>query len=444
MSNHIYNIRRPLPATLEMMVEKYNEGLAAGFTEAKAKRYACHVAERQRQDSGGYRGRVETYKDWPAPTATVCTYDRLVLGKRIQPGFIRAMREAWDRSATMQCGQLARKAIVNLGNIFHFDKPGWGQNDKGAEIWFLRHSVLRYDTPLRGWAAIERGRDLFIKGLGGFDIHQTVSKLDMTVTMRGIQGNPLPGVNRRKWVQYEDPRIIQFYGYWFSKWGQGGSVLAPALPTNRGSLPIPNWFMVEIWLRHQDWFVRNHQWVLKNRNSLDEVLHAQQWEYRWDWHDDPEVQLGKVREAADEYRAKLDRKGAEREKLLMAKVFDPMLPTKEVELNGTPMVLRSVADAKELKRVGQRLHNCAFTYVDSIKAGQQELVALWQGEKPLALAELGERGKNVWVIRQLSAHCNQNCSAEVDLLFGGYVADVNSQLAKDAKPKVKRVREAVA
>lgn len=430
MSNHLYNIVRPLKKTIEFMQEKYQQGRDAGFTVAKAKRYASHCAERQRQDSSGYRGVPHTYRDWFGSNNVEITYDRLVLGRKLPVGYEAAAAEGWKRLiADPKWGPKAVVVLENVGTIFNQD----------PEIMQACRTQIMRGSGNNGvfiWASIKRGSDLFWKGMGGFDINRAMAIcVGLVPKAIGLMKAPplLP-----------DPTFLAAVGY-MVKAGVGIEI-----EEEIAVYPNQSWYRKVIkdelllcWRQEPEWVQKHWKWFMGNLTRLDEFRYLNPYvkQQMFGWQNErkalamqelpwlanafkinvnrtPEANINQLAINWDRLR---DWERAQYEKANPSKpprLYESKLPVLKSKV-GT---IRPIEGTKQLKEVGNALHNCAGGYDDDIKEGKLELVCLWsETGKPLALAELKLRKNGNRALQQLSGPCNQPVDAEVAKVFNKYL-----------------------
>lgn len=399
MSSHAYNRKALTKGGLAQMKEFYNVGRAAGYEIEKAKRYAAHAYERVNQ--GGHIPRTSSYTDWWGVNNTACTYDRLVLGKEIPRGVAPCVAEAMARMPAHRRAVVEQAAenirnILGLGAEQTLPNHGFVWNGDAWECANLLNlgtdqmmACLLDKTRSGGakaWARIKRGRDLFKTGLGGFDIRAGCNLYHAT-RLLWPRSSALPS-----------PTHITVCGY-LAKAG----VAATMLDHNC-------WRLVEYMNANLEWTVQHWGWLTANVARLDELPCGGWIDYNGPPQDQLLIRL-ELREAGPN--------GGDCESETRSlRVYSSDLPNVAVPGLG---LLKPVAGTAELVIIGKALHNCASSYDNQVSPGKLELVALWQDDKPKALAAFEWRGRaKLPRITQLRAACNKPVTEEVEAAFQEY------------------------
>ena len=298
----------------------------------------------------------------------------------------------------------------------------------GLEL--LRHRLLT-------WVAVKRGRDLFIRGLGGFDIKHV---LDHTMLLRrsfmeqvarradyGLSAGPATGTSYAFSFRTPSRRLLQLSA--FARWHPAGWLPSPAelqayayFDALRGSptklqrvmkiLSLPEGNVVRAHLiRHRCWWND-----LEHANALDEL--------------DMTHRVGQ--------RPPLWPEGGEGlhprrllQVLRRARSFGPHvrfdflkdLIDGAVEADGQQ--LRVLRDSDSVRDVAERLRNCAPYYIGRCARGAYILVALFDARgRPKALGGYQRQGWRTWSVDQVVGHNNTDPASNVLQMFTVYVAVV--------------------
>lgn len=406
MSKHLYLRKRILESTRQEMLRLFKEGRKAKFDVAKAKRFATHVTERDQQ--GSYWGSSETFRDLPSVHGSVYTYDRLVLEKPLPVSEEAVVNEAIERmdddrllEFTAACNNLCR--LVRQADR------------KKLERLLVNNSA---NGGAKQWAKIRTGSDLFIHGMGGFDIERAWRTMFQSREMVDGEGEEVTTLAegflpaRVYYLGICTPNELRLFGY----------ILRESLQTIEQLDHRGWWRLCEIAdAKRWDWLARHWRWLVAHFAELDELPYmGRSYGTPIDWNMTA-AQLINLRNE-QEREARRAQNAAYREAnkpRLYESVFEP----KEFSV-GT---IRPLAGTKELQLVAKKLKNCAASYNSHIKKGVFEMLALWEknGEgvaKPTALAAVRftHKGKRKY-IEQLRASCNKPVSKTVLKAFSVYL-----------------------
>lgn len=384
MARHIYDYKgKKGMTTLHILKSAFQEARRAGFDVKKAKRYATYHAERSAQGNGG-RG-IATWTDYPSPHASVYTYDRLVKGdKTKQRGFRVPLMEAWERMKK----QFPRKAVwieralVNIRRLL---------GERAPNEAYARRQMIRYHSngDPYAWAGVRNGRQLFIEGLGGFDIAKAY---EFWAINSGYGDYVVP-----------HPWELTLAGY-LCKWSTAARVATGIAPELYSEVPSMTETESRAWQllfsEHREWFIRYWPWLSQNLGRIDELpLTSYQ---RFDESLAPD-QLIRAAEEADRQQGRLTaRELREQGNWIPGDDDDWGLYSgapKEYTSKLAPVQtslgeIRPVKNTAELYMIGKVLKNCTQAnrsgprYNASIREGSHEMVVLFQEGKPLALCEV--------------------------------------------------------
>lgn len=287
--------------------------------------------------------------------------------------------------------ELCRTVARNLSKVFNLNR---------SRSWHIVLSWFysRWGCDLKPWVKITRGRDLFIKGMGGFDLSH-----------RGLQVFA-------KHKDYYPPEDITMAGYLLRKEPsydlQDDDFMSSQLATAYEKDP-------EYFVRHHNQFMD-----LALQNTLDELTHRLGTEIRlngppqgrvyfyylpYTLDEEPLHLLGRIRAIRVNQKIEIDPNTAYP---IPAKIATPV---------ETPVgLLRPITTYGELTTVSKRLHNCASTYHDAMLEGRSLLLAMFDKkatDKPIALAEWDPKDKKY---RQVVAACNKTANTRIQSAYKQY------------------------
>ncbi len=288
-----------------------------------------------------------------------------------------------------------------IGQHFNMDSP------RGVEVRKLHekyksiacrylnlsgYSLLTNRHVLRRWKKVKRGRDLFVKGWGAFDIcgigqyvyeEQLVpSPLDFTAMGYGLFTYNLKRLMADEWLmQY----VTRWRHWWWAPIHDGD---APRLP-------------------RMDEIIRAKNAI--DRDYPNEVMYGPTGLIR-----DMSVHPQHILDIVGEYRARQQAEYKKRNVPLQDEwpwVMEAMQP---VETGvGTLVPIDTLADLQETSKV---LNNCASGYAMDIQTKRCALVKLVEDGIPIALAEYSHMGK----LNQCSGVSNRKVSKEIRQVFESY------------------------
>lgn len=236
-----------------------------------------------------------------------------------------------------------------------------------ASLLTLNPSMARFQ---RNWSNITRGEDLFIKGLGGFDINKTCQRALKL---------------RRRGHNITEPREFTTLGY-IDKLGmlQPGDRLKNLM--HQAERVFFNRFRLPHFIQHRAFWVGHEHFDLLAYANNDEL------------NLDPRQLIANALNA-EEAKGK------------------PRYPdTQPLPFNCEPLTLSNGWSLKppstvgELRQAAVKLKNCAAGYVKAVTEQDTAIIVAYKGEKPVAMAELDPIGGNY---RQLVGPCNKQLPPEV-------------------------------
>jgi len=238
---------------------------------------------------------------------------------------------------------------------------------------------FRFLKLYRQWLKIRRGRNLFVKGFGKFDIRDAVIRLNVQY-----------GENSYTYT----PMEITASGYGFNRWT---FQLITANPVLR-----------KYYLQHRPFWSAN-------RNRLDELTYFSGIQCVTENPNiAPETLLRVL-----EQRRNADYPGYG----TIDSSPEPFVHLTEAPSIDTPFgVLRPVKSPQEVMQVGQAMKNCATNYTSSIKRKSALLLALFdQSGNPVALGEVHyDTETRRWVSGQRLGQENKNLEENMYEVFQTY------------------------
>lgn len=389
MSSHIYNCKRVTLLVACEMLDIYKGLLKLGVPVKAAKGEACYQMEAGRQSVSHYRtvrdprkGKCSAYKMpkyvkgfdsvFKAAIGSVPVGKDLLKTTNTEATIIRLFSEFRpDVYAKMM------KAKINYKNVT-------GKSVKQLNKWLIGN---RYQE----WLRIRRGKDLFVKGWGGFDIAQAV---DMAL---------LPHMPRIVWTTIG----IQSKGYRVpAPW-----ILENMLHPKRGRPDIIAWIA-----RYKDWFwPADKDLGLQRRARWDEVLRYSSSSHQHISIEDHDP---------ESFFQEVDRIEAERENYVDGEICD------YTHLQGIPEmptefgIIKPIRSTQELVQAGKDLHQCAKSYNRRIIEGLSTLmVCTDERGKPIAMAEI-EHDSEGMILGQISGPCNMPVSVEIQQAFQNCLTNI--------------------
>ncbi len=351
MASHLWAVKTARPITQTNLRMLYDQGIARGCTEVEAKRLAVQQLESRRQRGGQpCLPAVITAKAKAGlgQHANEYTYDRLMGqprpdddGKANLPA-LKARIKAYDPTLLKRLNA-AERNYQNITGI----KLSYHDNCQ----WYS-HSFWSVTLP---WAKITRARDLFIKGLGSFDLNAVVLYLNA------------PGRSYKTFIQL-------------------GSILAkgyadkfPVLPewTLNTILTTPQYlnhvmqhrgyYGVTGANKHADWFVTKLRKAFYNcdNNGPDQTVHARMPKNATP-HDLHRLYLAYEQYRQDYIDQHRNNRGTNYTPPVRVATFDWLLPVKPLTANG--ITLTPITTDQQLQSYSKALHNCAAGYNNLIAA----------------------------------------------------------------------------
>lgn len=294
-----------------------------------------------------------------------------------------------------------------VGNHFNMDSPRGKEairlHDAYARVAchplaISPYTLLTSRQVLRPWKSIKKGRELFIKGWGPFNIcelgldiraqERVPSPHDFTAWGYGITTHALEELLGDEW-------LMQYITRWITWWR------APV--PNDELLRLPRMDEVIRAKQADTWYEQygmpmygptglirdmstHPQCVLNVMTELHERLHQRQHQQNLEWEAKHNVPIDEswpwVTEAMDEVHTN----------------------------EGTLVPISTQAD---LQRIGSELNNCAGGYAREVQTKHCMLVKLVKDDRCVALGEFSHTGE----LRQCSGHSNRKVSKEIRKVF---------------------------
>lgn len=290
-----------------------------------------------------------------------------------------------------------------IGQHFNMDSPRGVEvrklHDKYASIAchplnLSTYSLLTSRRVLRQWKKVKRGRDLFVKGWGAFDIcsvgrvvfeeQLAPSPLDFTATGYGLYTHHLRQLMEDEWLmQY----VTRWRHWWWAPVGAGEALRLPRM----------------------DEIIRAKNDIDLDLDYPNEELYGPTGLIR-DMSVHPQHILDIVHEARARRQAEYTKRNVplQNEWPWVREVMQPV----ETSV-GTLVPIDTPVDLQETSKV---LNNCASGYAMDIQVKRCALVKLIEDGVPKALAEYNHMG----VLRQCSGVSNRKVSKEIRQVFESY------------------------
>lgn len=378
MAKHLCERRHIGPRVVHSLLLTYNLNLDFLGDEG-AKRYALFWCNRNQQTNHA-ENQVATARSWAFQTnpnyqpehferlikqASGGPYNKIVLEGNPST-FQGACHDYVDetyRSSKLYKTKM-RRMEQGLKNLKRLSRRNWtGPMDPCP----LERSYVEH---LLTWCSIKRGRDLFIPGMGGFNIREAFGYFSYSY------GIP-------------DVRAIQKCGY-----ANNGRpyYLGLLLARKTSREYIAKWW--------QGYFKQD-------QSRLDEIETATRYDVELDLSVPPPIIYRRLQEALDSLHRSSDKE-------LDYSWLDQSVD-EETEY-GTLKVLKA---ADQIRAVGKDMKNCAGSYVRDVANQKCLLVALYQGDKAVCLGMLGPSRyiPYNWTWRQIYASCNKKPKQEWKELF---------------------------
>lgn len=384
MSSHIYNCKRVTLAIAVEMLEIYKSLLKLGVPVKAAKGEACYQMEAGRQSASHVRmardphkGKCSAYKMpkyvqgfdhvFKAAVGSVPKDKDLLKTTNTEATILRLFaKHRPDVYAKMI------SAKVNYKNVT-------GVTVKQVNNWLIKN---RWQE----WLKIKRGKDLFVKGWGKYDITkavEVVSKQNRYLTRHSlcVQGYVIPATWVFESILKKRPEIVAWIG------------------------------------RYKDWFwPADKDLGLQRRSRWDEVLRHGDSEYA-----DSRVSLELDPES---FFQEVNRIEAEIEDQVSGETCDynhlqgiPEMPT---EFG----IIKPIRSTTELVQAGKDLHQCAKSYNRRIIEGLSTLMVCTDEKgKPIAMAEI-EHDEEGMILGQVSGPCNMAVSDEIQQAFQNCLTNI--------------------
>lgn len=389
MSTHIYNRKRITLAVACRMLKLYKNLLKLGVPQKHARGEACYQIEAAQQAASHWfkvrdprlDGRCTAYKNpkyvkgfvivFEAAIGTVPKGQDLLKTTNTEATIIRLFSEHRpDVYAKMM------KAKNNYKNVTDL-------NVKQLNKWLIRNHYQE-------WFKIRRGKDLFVKGWGRFDIASSVytSKFvkmhewntNMTLLDIRSQGYEAPSSWVLEKILKDKPHIIA----WIA--------------------------------RFKDWFWPADKGIgLQRRAWWDEIVRYADSDYQHISIEDrnPESFFQEVDRIQARYENEVDGETCDYTHLQGI----PEMPT---EFG----IIKPIRSTTELVQAGKDLHQCAKNYNQRIIRGESILmICCHEDGKPIAMAEIEHDSKGL-ILGQVSGHCNMPVSDEIQQAFQNCLTNI--------------------
>lgn len=394
MSRHVYDSSRLQPTTHKYAQAIIKANLATLGPKLTA-RWLVYQLERSRQDSRTYK-LVPTPRCWAHIRGnTVGVAEQTVKRLLLEPTNTRSLNE-YAKLKTRQLVELVLPPISYARCVKFAER---------MEYLFRRrrHATLRdlLEHPLHfprvkfftEWFRIKRGSDLFIKGLGSFDINQ-VTRLPVGRRRYSVLDIRALGYARR-------------YAYGISLANETGAMrllLHPAV------LP----YTIRWW--NQGALLRNHV------AEIDELNHW--FKYRHGNGEAPDLMGVPPASIFSRIEVLEQQRIANR---ITGRVSPPPDPQKpypvKCKLLETPLgQLKPISNYGELVDVAEKMHNCAKNYHSTLSVGRETLVTLWAEGKPVALGQITEEHGRLQ-LAQCYGPCNKKAPPGVTKAFSKYIKE---------------------
>lgn len=384
MSTHIYNRKRITLDVACRMLKLYKGLLKLGVPQKVARGEACYQIEAAQQaashefkvrDPRG-DGRCTAYKDPKyvkgfetvfLAAVGVVPKGQDLKGSNSEATIIRLFSEHRpDTYAKMM------KAKANYKNMT-------GLNVKKLPQWLIKN---RYQE----WLKIRRGKDLFVKGWGRFDITKAVlfGRVD---SQRG------PSRGRDNLT----PLTLQAIGY-----DSPQSWIFERILKDKPH--IVAWIA-----RFKDWFwPADKDLGLQRRARWDEVVR----------HADSDYQHISIEDRNPEsFFQEVDRIQAVYEDEVDGETCDYTHLQGIPEMTTEVGIIKPIRSTQELIQAGKDLHQCAKSYNRRILEGLSTLMVCCREDgKPIAMAEI-EHDSEGMILGQVSGICNAPVSEEIEKAF---------------------------
>lgn len=271
----------------------------------------------------------------------------------------------------------------------------------------------------RLWAKILKGRDLFIPGLGGFDIQKVANNL---VYVLGFRSGTIPspaqfaacGYSLRKTgYHYEGGRIV----YW-----QRAYQLACMIAS--GNQHINSW--------GRRWYLKDYDVLMQHMGMVADELNFLRGPQVQEVIPNLLVHPRTVRENLERVRLRVRQESTGFP--LNMKYDNHSIPEIAYTIDGKLLKLRPVVDFTELSGIAKQFGNCAANYHDSILSGESVVVPVINDkEEVIALAEIGPAGD----VRQLEGpHHAEIEDASISSCVDKYATVVAASTIKDMTDSV--------
>lgn len=386
MSSHIYQCKR---VTLEIacqMLDIYKSLLKLGVPIKAAKGEACYQMEAGRQSAHHYRSvrdprgsKCSAYKMskyvkgfdhvCKAAIGSVPVGKDLLKTTNTESTIIRLFSEFRPDVYTKMM-----KAKINYKNVT-------GKNVKKLNKWLIGNHYQE-------WIKIQRGKDLFVKGWGGFDIAKAVA---------------LSLADPDRWQNATTLRL-RCYGYDIpSSWTVERML--------KDGPEIVAWIA-----RYKDWFwPADKSLGLQRRARWDEVLRYSSRDYQHISIEerDPEFFFQEVDRIEAQYENRVDGETCDYAHLQGI----PEMPT---EFG----IIKPIRSTQELVQAGKDLHNCSKSYNRRIINGLSTLMVCTDEKgKPIAMAEI-EHDEEGMILGQVSGVCNSPVSEGIQQAFESCLTNI--------------------
>lgn len=350
MAQHVWDTKVIEPKTVFNML-KWWKSVKDEIGPNNAKKYAVYCIERQRQGGVGWvpapLDRMRAYK--VRKEYSVAVFNRLLQNARYGPYEavdVKELKQYIVETALMDPKCQEKKEQFEQAKHNYLRIGGLTEEEAEKKLGFKLPEFLinTYNWNwLAGWEKIKRGRDLFIKGLGGFDIQEALADMRLPFPELGLV--VACGYTQDMTSAYAFRNILR--------------------STRKRE------YMVRYW----------HSFFKQNTAVLDELG----WYRGEDYNCRPEVFIERRREEA--------RQRARQWQVNREESLDFTWLNNAPEIKTEVGTLRALKNPTELLEVGQEMKNCAAGYDGTIGLQRGILVALFNEQnKPICLGHLTKEG----------------------------------------------------
>ena len=386
MSRHIWQSTRVLPTThVQMRTVAKKLVKVTHLSEKEKKTWLAYCLERARQDGRTLKA-VPTNRCWAHVAGQMVSRSHVVKQLLFTPTKTENLTEyanltksqIWARTAGIATKARHCKLSKHLEWLL-------GESYSNRRVLTLLRWSRIGVTAQNGWLRIKRGRDLFIQGLGPFNINKTVSSYGRG-ELRLVKDFRAAGYCLKAY----DSDLLLEDEYWSMK-----RLLEPSV------LP----YLVRWWCNGN--LLREHG---IHSDLLVSAVNSARYENRDVLTVPPAVLIQERLDYA--------------EQLYQPRVSE--IPDKGTPYRAYPTlttdqgVLCSVANYQDLDVVGKGMHNCALSYHSDLIHNNLTLIVLRDDQgKPVALGQFDKSGSK-YELSQLYGPCNQRVTKEIRKVYNQY------------------------